>query len=210
MRFWFVLVLLMVLLSGCSGYEITDEISSGDKTVTKRSVARGLVHRPEMPHHEASVIEDDSVGAGGTAGRQGPQDPQGMWFLYPLGGIAMVAGIAGAFFFKRYWTGGMAALGGLLLILVAFLLHSYPWVTLLIPVAACAGGAWFLVSSNKGQKLRSYFERASRALKQTVAGFEQVKQGQDSSTRKAMNQAMASTQDADVQRLVQEQKMLLR
>ena len=187
---------MIACLSGCSWYKAKDSITQGDTTITKQSSSTGFARTVTAPTHTASSIGKKTVKVGATDWSEVSSN-SGLYLLYWFGGIAILAGIAGGVFFKRYYLGAAIALAGLALILVA----EYVWVLLVVAALGLAAGVWFVWDAKNRAKVLDTLGLTSKTLKQTVAGVQDLKVVMPEA-KDTINTALASKQDEDAQALI--------
>jgi hypothetical protein len=191
-----VMVGIMLCLFGCSWYDAKDSIAQGDTVVTKESSSIGFARTVTAPTHAASSIGKKTIEAGATDW-ENVSSNSGLYLLYWFGGIAILAGIAGGVFFKRYYLGASVSAAGLVLILVA----QYTWILLVAAALGLAAGVWFVWDAANRAKVLAKFGLTSKTLKQTVDGIQDFKQDIPSE-KDRINTALAANQDEDAKALV--------
>ena len=195
---------IVLLLSGCSWYQAEDTMEQGDPqtptTITKKSSSIGFAHTVTAPTHAASSISKTESTVGATEWEDVSSDV-GLYLLYWFGGIAILAGIAGGIFFKRYYLGASIAAAGLVLIMVA----QYTWILLVVAALGLAAGVWFVLDSRNRSKVLATLGLTSKSLKQTIDGVQDVKRG-NPEAGDDINVILAARQDDDAQALIKKLK----
>lgn len=189
------IIILCLIVSGCGFYKNSDRLQRGDTSITKTSSAYGLAKSIQAPVHTESTLGADTK-MGGTTYSQ--DSGAGTYLLYWMGGLAILAGIGGGIFFKRYYLGAAITAAGLALILLA----AYPWVLLVVAGLGLAAAIWYVFDARNRARLKL----ESKALAQTIDGIQEVKK-QLPAAKERINIALASKQDVDdVQTLIKEIK----
>ena len=199
-----VLVALLSNVFGCSWYQAEDSVKQGDPQsgtiVTKKSSSVGFGRTVTAPTHTASSIGTTESTAGATEWED-VSSFAGLYLLYWFGGIAILAGIAGGVFFKRYYLGASIAAAGLVLIMVA----QYTWILLVVAALGLAAGVWFVLDSRNRNKVLATLGLTSKSLKQTIDGVQDVKKANPEAGAD-INVILAGRQDDDAQALVKKMK----
>ena len=113
------------------------------------------------------------LGGGFEAATDVAQSGTGVMFVF--GSLAVIGGGL-LWWASKNWKLGLAVMGGgLLLIFTAFTLVRYPWLPLVIIVAAVGVGIWFLLDAKAGAKAKSSLAATQTALSAVVAGVENAK-----------------------------------
>ena len=189
----------------CSWYGAKDTITrdqtKGDAaaqtTVEKKSSSVGFFKQVTAPTHAASSIGTTEIEAGATEWEE-ISSTAGLYLLYWFGGIAILAGVAGGIFFKRYFLGASVAAAGLTLIMVA----QYIWVLLIVAALGLAAGVWFIWDSRNRNKVVTKLGLTSKTLRQTVAGVQKFREDKAPD----IDTALSGAQDDDVKAAVKKIK----
>jgi len=192
-------VYVMATAGGCTSYSVEDFVRESTRKATtqpvhtvevgRKSHSSGIWKDVAPPQHGESNIGTTTLGKSDW-GEIATSNT--VTILIVIGGIAVLAGVAGAVAFKLYWLGGGVAVAGLVLIGVGW----YPWLLLGLPVLALIGAVYFLYGSAQGTKLR-------KAFAQTVDGVQVAKKSMiPVAKQEAFNEKLMAVQDETTKKLV--------
>lgn len=197
------LLAILAGICGCSPwYDIKQESRGGEVPVSLTEVkAEGTPWggRPPMPEVASGYAESTEVKTGGVTH---DVSSSGLWILYPIGGLAVLAGAIVGVFFKARKTGIALAVVGGGLIAAARFLENPIIVWILFLVALLAGVVWLVFATRAGKKIREALGFERKITDQIIVGVQRVKAGVISGEKPDVVAALQGAQDLDVQKEV--------